>query len=93
MKLSYEQMLSIASELETTVNSMNSLLNTEVVALFNKIGNSDVWSGDAASSAKAEYDAFSAKFPEFIAAVETEYKYLRRVVASYQEGDKAAANR
>ena len=92
MKLTYDEMLGIASELESTVNNMNSLLNTEVVSSFNKVGNSDVWSGDAATQVKEEFDTLSAKFPEFISAVETEYKYLRQVVANYQAADQQAQN-
>lgn len=90
-KLSYEQVVSAANELNTASVEMNSLLE-EIKALFNKIGEGDVWSGEAASSTRETFDALAARFPEFYEAVEDCSKYLNQVVANYQAADNAIRN-
>lgn len=87
-KLSYEQVTAAANELNTAANDMNSLLD-EMKTLFSKIGEDNVWSGTAASSAKETFDALSAKFPEFYEAVSDCSRYLNSVVANYQSVDSA----
>ena len=90
-KLSYEQVTAISNELHNSSNEMNSLLD-EMKTLFAKIGEDNVWSGTAASSAKETFDALSAKFPEFYEAVSDCSKYLNSVVANYQSVDSAIKN-
>lgn len=90
-KLSYEQVVSAANELNTASNEMNTLLN-EMKMLFSKIGEENVWSGTAASSAKETFDALSAKFPEFYEAVNDCSKYLNTVVENYRSVDTVIKN-
>ncbi len=90
-KLSYEQVTAAANELNNASNDMNTLLN-EMKTLFSKIGEENVWSGTAASTAKETFDALSAKFPEFYQAVNDCSKYLNSVVENYQSVDSAIKN-
>ena len=63
-KLSYAQVQAMADRLNTSANSMEALLG-EIKALFEKIGNDEVWSGTAAAQTKEQFELLSAKFPEF----------------------------
>lgn len=90
-KLSYEQVMAASNELNSAANEMNSLLD-EMRMLFSKIGQEDVWSGTAASSAKETFDALSAKFPEFYEAVSDCSKYLNSVVENYRNVDSIIKN-
>lgn len=85
-KLSYEQVVSIADQLQSSSTSMETLLN-ELKTLFENIGNEQVWSGTAASQTKDKFDALSAKFPEFYMAINDCYKYLTNVVENYKSVD------
>lgn len=85
-KLSYTQIQSLADQLKNSASSMETLL-TEIKALFEKIGADDVWSGTAASNTKEEFDALSAKFPEFSQSITDCYNYLVQVVANYKSVD------
>jgi len=87
-KLSYQQVQALADRLNTSATNMESLLN-EVKALFENVGNDGVWSGTAAASTKEQFDALSAKFPEFSQAVNDCYKYLISVVENYKAVDAA----
>ena len=86
-RLSYSQMQSISEKLGSHSNTMGTYLN-EVKALLDKVGSEDVWSGTAAASAKEEFDALSAKFPEFSAAVLDCKTYLGNVIAEYREREE-----
>ena len=54
-KLSYGQVQAMADQLHNASSEMDSTL-TEIKALFERIGNDDVWSGTAASTTKEEFD-------------------------------------
>jgi Proteins of 100 residues with WXG. len=85
-KLSYGQVQSLGDQLNSASSSMETLLS-EIKTLFEKIGNDDVWSGTAAATTKETFDALSAKFPEFSAAINDCYKYLLSVVENYKSVD------
>ena len=87
-KLSYSQVQTMADRLNTSANNMEALLN-EIKALFEKIGNDEVWSGTAAAQTKEQFELLSAKFPEFSSAVNDCYKYLLNVVENYKAVDTA----
>lgn len=87
-KLSYSQVQSLADSLHNSAASMETLLS-EIKALFENIGNDEVWSGTAAAQTKEQFDLLSAKFPEFYNAVDECHKYLLSVVANYQSVDAA----
>ena len=84
--LSYSQIESLASQLNSSAQNMEGLLN-EIKMLFERIGTDDVWSGTAANSTKAEFDVLSAKFPEFSQAINDCYTYLLSVVEEYKRVD------
>ena len=85
-KLSYGQVQSLAEQLNSSAAAMESLL-AEIKALFEKVGNDEVWSGTAAASTKEQFDTLSAKFPEFSQAINDCYKYLMSVVENYKSVD------
>ena len=91
-KLSYAQVQSIAEQLNSSSLQMESLL-TEIKALFEKVGNDDVWSGTAASQTKETFNTLSAKFPEFSQSINDCYKYLVSVVENYKSVDAAVTNK
>ena len=79
-KISYEQLISLAEQLKTSSQNMESILN-EIKILFNRIGNPDVWAGASAEAAKAKFNMLSSKFPEFYNATRkchTHFKLPRK---------------
>lgn len=85
-KLSYGQIQSMADQLNSSATQMETLL-TEIKALFDKIGNDEVWSGTAAAETRSTFDKLSAKFPEFSQSINDCYKYLMSVVENYKSVD------
>ena len=71
---------------------MEQILNA-VSTEFNKVGNEGTWSGTAANSAKQEFDALKAKFPEFKQTINDCAKYLESVVTRYEAVDNAVSGR
>ena len=90
-KISYEQLMSLAEQLRGASQNMESILN-EVKVLFNRIGGSDVWSGTAASAARASFDQLAAKFPEFYSATSKCHTHLTSVVENYKRVDASISN-
>lgn len=84
--LSYAQIRGIAATLKSKATSMQGILN-EVKTEFDKIGGDDTWSGTSAGAAKEQFDALSAKFPEFYEAITSCSQYLERVVQNYEAVD------
>ncbi len=85
-KLSYGQIIEKATLLGTTADEMKDILE-KVTTLFNMVGDESTWSGTAAANTKSTFDTLSAKFSNFMAAVQSESGYLRSVVANYQAVD------
>ena len=85
-KISYSQVQAYADQLKTSSTSMKDVLD-EITLSFNQIGSEDVWSGTAASEAKAEFDKLSARFHEFNDAVAECSAYLTGVVTRAKELD------
>ena len=88
--LTYDEIQGIAADLLSKASEMEIILSA-VTAEFNKVGNEDTWSGTAASTAKAEFDALKAKFPEFKSAVDECAKYLNTTVERYKATDAAVS--
>lgn len=87
IKLSYSELETIASQLKSSAESMNDILNN-VKMEFSKIGDEDTWSGTAASQTKDVFDELSAKFPEFVQAIDDCYNYLvGTVMVNYQAAE------
>lgn len=85
--LTYAQIDAISTNLKTYSTDMEAVLN-EIKVLFSKVGTDAVWSGTAAQSAKEEFDRLSAKFPEFVSAVNRSSEHLKTVVSNYQAVDQ-----
>lgn len=85
-KLSYNQIISLADELNTSSTQMEDLLS-QIKTLFAKVGTDEVWNGTAAAQTKEKFDTLSAKFPEFSQAVNDCHKYLLSVVEGYKSVD------
>ena len=85
-KLSYAQIMSMADQLHSASGNMETVL-TEIKALFDQVGNEEVWSGTAASETRSEFDALSQKLQGFYESVESCHSYLLKVVENYQAVD------
>ena len=88
-KLSYEQLETIASQLKSSSDQMAEILNN-IKNEFSKIGDEGTWSGTSAETTKQTFDTLSAKFPEFVEAVESCYTYLTtKVLPNYRAVEAA----
>lgn len=87
-KISYEQVISLAEELQNSATSMQLILD-EVRVLFNKVGNDNVWAGTAAATSKATFDTLSRRFPEFYEVTSKCHDHLVSVVNNYKNVDSA----
>lgn len=90
-KISYEQITSLADQLQVASQNMEAILN-EVTVLFNQIGDSGVWSGNAAQLSKSQFDTLKAKFPEFYEATSKCHSHLISVVENYKNVDASISN-
>ena len=90
-KINYEQVEAIANKMKNSAGSMEQILG-EVRALFNQIGNGEVWSGTAASYAKEKFDQLSSKFPNFYSATNECYNHLMSVIENYKNVDSRVSN-
>lgn len=89
IKLSYGELENIASQLKSSSDTMQEILKN-VENEFSKVGDQGTWSGTAASETKEVFDTLSAKFPEFVEAVESCYLYLTNVVMPNYRAAEAA---
>lgn len=90
-KISYEQIVMLAEQLQTASQNMETILN-EVTTLFNQIGDSGVWSGTAAQLSKSQFDSLKAKFPDFYIATSKCCSHLKSVVENYKNIDASVSN-
>ena len=84
--LTYEQVLAISQSLDKYASDMQIILD-EITALSSKIGNEDIWGGQAAMNAKSKFSDLSIKFGEFKEAVKEESKFLNNVIENYKQTD------
>lgn len=87
-KVSSAELRNTANTLNTEAGNLEDLLN-KVKDEMLKIGNDDVFAGDAANSLNQEFERLSGKFPEFYQAVESCAKYLNGVADNYDQFEKA----
>jgi len=90
MKLTYNEMEQIATNLGSNADLMNSTLD-EVKTLFNKIGTDGVWAGDAANEVKSEFNSLSGEFENFVKSIRACQTYINQVVANYKSVDAKIA--
>lgn len=87
-KISYQQLLNCASTLNTCAINMDMILNVELEALLNKIGNDNFWSGASASEVLDTYNNLRNNFPNFSEDLKKIATKLENMVSDYQDADK-----
>ncbi len=88
-KLTYEQIMSLAEQLKSAANQMDALLNNDIQSLFRLIGTEEIWAGVSASHTREQFDTLSAKFPQFVQAIDDCHRYLMKVVENYRSVDQS----
>lgn len=89
--LSYTEINNVADQLHSKAGNMQSLLEDSIKPQMAKVGTDDVWSGDAAEQAKAEFNALAEQFKLFYQAIMDCSTYLKNTVAKYQAVDRAVS--
>ena len=79
-----------ASDLTKSANTLDSLLNSDLTGVINKVKN--VYDSETASELYAAFDKMKAKFPDFIKSVTDCSNYLSNTVAPAYEKVEATAS-
>ena len=79
-----------ASDLTKSANTLDSLLNSDLTGVINKVKN--VYDSETASELYAAFDKMKAKFPDFIKSVTDCSNYLNNTVAPAYEKVEATAS-
>lgn len=87
-KLSYQQILNCASELNTCAINMDMILNIELEELLLKIGDENFWAGNSATETRERLSELKSKFPEYSDKLKECAKKLETMVETYQKKDK-----
>ena len=62
--LTYSQITSVSSNLNSYAREMQAILD-EITQLSSRLGNEDVWAGNAAMESRQKFNTISAKFADF----------------------------
>ena len=79
-----------ASDLSKSANTLDSLLNSDLTGVINKVKN--VYDSETASELYAAFDKMKSKFPDFIKSVTDCSNYLSNTVAPAYEKVEATAS-
>ena len=79
-----------ASDLTKSANTLDSLLNSDLTGVINKV--KTVYDSETASELYAAFDKMKAKFPDFIQSVTDCSNYLSNTVAPAYEKVEATAS-
>ena len=79
-----------ANDLTKSANTLDSLLNSDLTGIINKVKN--VYDSETASELYAAFDKMKAKFPDFIKSVTDCSNYLSNTVAPAYEKVEATAS-
>ena len=90
MTFSSQGCRSAASDLTKSANTLDSLLNSDLTGVINKVKN--VYDSETASELYAAFDKMKAKFPDFIKSVTDCSNYLSNTVAPAYEKVEATAS-
>ena len=81
-----------ANDLNKAANTLDTILNQELVSIINKV--KPMYNSETAEQLYAAFDKMKAKFPEFIQSVTECSKYLSDTVApEYERLESAAASK
>ena len=81
-----------AGDLTKAANSLDTLLNSDLTGIINKVKN--VYDSETASELYAAFDKMKAKFPDFIKSVSDCSNYLSNVVApAYEKVENTASSK
>lgn len=86
IEVTSERVREAANELKDASTRMEENLNN-IKALMEKIGEADIWSGNAASTAREEFDRLSALFPSFHEAVLNCSQGLNQFATNYDTAE------
>lgn len=89
--ITYSQIMNASSNLNSYAKEMQSILE-EITTLTSKIGNDNIWAGNAAMESKNKFNTLSAKFADFYKAVMDESAHLASVVENYKQADAQIMN-
>ena len=79
--LTYSEITSLAGQLKTLSSQINEVIQT-INLDYKRIGDGgDIWTGDAADTARDTFDELTSKFPDFANAIDEFADYLVSVVA------------
>ncbi len=90
-KISYDQLETLANELNQASRNMENILN-EVKELLDRVGNTEAWQGTSAQTAQTKFNQLSAKFPEFYTATGKCYTHIMSVIENYKSVDASVSN-
>lgn len=92
MTFSSQGCRSAANDLTKSANILDSLLNSDLTGVINKVKN--VYDSETASELYATFDKMKAKFPDFIKSVADCSNYLSNTVApAYEKVESTASSK
>ncbi len=87
-KLSYQEILNLASILKTCSINLDMMLNVELKELLNKIGDENFWSGTSAEELKERIKTLENKLPSYNEKLNNLATKLELVVDNYKTVDE-----
>lgn len=87
-KLSYQEILNLASILKTCSINLDMILNVELKELLNKIGDENFWSGTSAEELKERIKTLENKLPSYNEKLNNLATKLELVVDNYKTVDE-----
>lgn len=87
-KLSYQEILNLASILKTCSINLDMILNVELKELLNKIGDENFWSGTSAEELKERITTLESKLPSYNEKLNNLATKLELVVDNYKTVDE-----
>ena len=87
-KLSYQEILNLASILKTCSINLDMMLNVELKELLNKIGDENFWSGTSAEELKERIKTLENKLPIYNEKLNNLATKLELVVDNYKTVDE-----
>lgn len=87
-KLSYQEILNLASILKTCSINLDMMLNVELKELLSKIGDENFWSGTSAEELKERIKTLENKLPSYNEKLNNLATKLELVVDNYKTVDE-----